>query len=305
MSFSTDAKLELLEAERKDCCKEAFLYGFLLFSKRFSAKKIEVTSKSPEITDYCFAQLTGLGVPESTITTVNKTASRSLVINDRTQADRLFNDFNHSDTEPYLTIKKENFKCPECVNSFCAGVFTAAGSLADPGKEYNLEIVSNRMHLTNQFVELVSAYNFDFTIRTRGNKYISYIKNSDLIVDFLTFIGANNASIDIINLKIYKDIRNNTNRRVNFESANIDKTINAAQDDIEAINFLKRNNYIDSLTDDLKEVAELRVANPELSLAELGQLTAKTLSKSGIAHRLKKIRQASAEFKKGDSNAEQ
>ena len=167
MSFSTDSKLEILYAERKDCCKEAFLYGFLLFSKKFSAKRIEISSKTPEIIDYCIGQLTDLGVPANTIQVATKSASQSIVISDSTQADRIFNDFSHSETEPYLTIKRENFKCPECVNSFCAGVFTAAGTLADPGKEYNLEVVSNRMHLTHQFVDLVSEYNFGFNIRTR------------------------------------------------------------------------------------------------------------------------------------------
>ena len=300
MSFSTDSKLEILYAERKDCCKEAFLYGFLLFSKKFSAKRIEISSKTPEIIDYCIGQLTDLGVPANTIQVATKSASQSIVISDSTQADRIFNDFSHSETEPYLTIKRENFKCPECVNSFCAGVFTAAGTLADPGKEYNLEIVSNRMHLTHQFVNLVSEYNFGFNIRTRGNKYVAYIKNSDLIVDFLTFIGSNNSSIDIINLKIYKDIRNNTNRRVNFESANIDKTVNAAQEDIEAITYLIDNKYMDLLSEDLREVARLRMDNPELSLTELGQLTSRTLSKSGISHRLRKIRDTASDMKKGD-----
>ncbi|MGI5888898.1 MAG: DNA-binding protein WhiA, partial [Oscillospiraceae bacterium] len=192
-----------------------------------------------------------------------------------------------------------NFRCSSCPGAFCAGAFIACGVMADPSKEYILEFTCPRKNLTYDLVELFYEAGVQMKIRNRGNRYIAYIKDSESIVDALTFMGASNSAMDLMNLKIYKSLRNDTNRRVNFESANIDKTVNAAQDDIDAIRYIEENAGLEVLSEELREIAGLRVENPELSLTELGAKTGRGLTKSGVSHRLSKIRSIAAELREG------
>jgi DNA-binding protein WhiA len=126
-------------------------------------------------------------------------------------------------------------------------------------------------------------------ISNRGGKYFVYLKRSEDVSDLLALCGCNSPSFEIINCRINKDIRNRVNRATNCDSANISKSISASQKYLSAINFLMEKCLIDSLPDNLKEIALLRIENPDSSFAELGRLANPTISKSGVFHRLEKV----------------
>ena len=124
---------------------------------------------------------------------------------------------------------------------------------------------------------------------TRNSNYIIYFKVSESIEDLLTVMGAFNSSLEVMGVKMYKDMRNNVNRRLNFENANLDKTIGASQKQVDAIKHIKNTVGLSYLSDDLKELAEIRLENPYISLRELGDMLSNPISRSGVNHRLKRI----------------
>ena len=116
-----------------------------------------------------------------------------------------------------------------------------------------------------------------------------YFKDSDEIVTLLTLMGANDSALEYIGVKVFKDVRNNVNRRTNFENANLDRTVNASLRQTQAIEKLKREGNFEKLSPELKKIAVLRLENPELSLQQIGQMLEPPLSRSGVNHRLQKI----------------
>lgn len=146
-------------------------------------------------------------------------------------------------------------------------------------------------------MDLLEEFSIKSKIIQRGNKFVVYIKDGEEISKFLALIGANNSVLDFEEIRVIKETRNNINRKVNCETANINKIVNAAVEQIASINTLKRAKIFNNLPQTLKEIAELRIENPEASLSELGQMLEKQISKSGVNHRLNKIIQMAEELK--------
>ena len=132
---------------------------------------------------------------------------------------------------------------------------------------------------------------------TRSSNYVIYFKDSEAIEDILTVMGAVNSCLELMGVKMYKDVRNNVNRKLNFESANLDKTVYAAAKQVEAILHIKNTVGFSYLTEELREVAELRLENPEMSLRELGGSLREPISRSGVNHRLNKLCSIAAAIK--------
>lgn len=145
------------------------------------------------------------------------------------------------------------------------------------------------MGLHNDFLKFSEKAGFAFKTVVRKSKYVIYTKKSDAIEDFLSFIGAFNAQMKLINIKINKEIRNGFNRSINIENANYDKTVDASVKHVRAIEIIQNKIGLDELPSDLREIALLRMANKSMSLQELGKLLCPPLGKSGVNHRLKKI----------------
>lgn len=186
-------------------------------------------------------------------------------------------------------------KC--CRRAYLRGVFLGGGSVSDPEKTYHLEIVTHNQQLAEEISNLINRYNLISKIIVRKNKYVVYLKDGNQIVDFLNFIGAHNALMSLENIRIVKEMRNNVNRLVNCETANLSKTINASVRQVENIKFLIDVIGYDKLPENLKEIAEVRINYPEASLIELGQLLSKPLGKSGVNHRLRKLEEMAAQLK--------
>ncbi len=187
---------------------------------------------------------------------------------------------------------------------FTAGVFLACGSVNDPSKEYHLEFACPEEGLAVQLATLLGDIGVTAKTVIRRGQHIVYIKGSESIEDTLTFIGAPQCTLELMNLKIYKDIRNKANRIANCDAANIDKVVKAAMKQIEDIKLIDRVIGLESLSDELREVAQLRLDNTDMSLQEIGESLSEPISRSGVNHRFKKLAKMADELRAGGGRHE-
>ena len=184
---------------------------------------------------------------------------------------------------------------------FTAGVFLACGSVNDPAKEYHLEFACPDEGLASQLVVLLNDIGATAKTMLRRGQNIVYIKGSESIEDTLTFIGASQCTLELMNMKIYKDIRNKANRIANCDAANIDKVVKAAMKQIEDIKLIDKAVGIESLSEELREVAQLRLENTDMSLQEIGENLSEPISRSGVNHRFQKLAKMADELRNGGS----
>lgn len=177
------------------------------------------------------------------------------------------------------------------------GLFLGSGSVNDPNKKYHLEILLNDKDIAQYIQNILKEVNIRAKILE--SKSTLYIKEGEEISKLLAYIGAQKSVLKFEEIRVMRDIRNNVNRVVNCETANLNKTVVAAVEQIEAINFLKKMKKFEELPENLIEIAELRIENPQMSLKELGTSLEKPIGKSGVNHRLKKIIEIADEIKRG------
>ena len=177
------------------------------------------------------------------------------------------------------------------------GIFLRAGSINNPNNLYHLEIIFDNYKNGNYFIDLAKKFNFDFGSSKRNSGIIAYLKSGDKISEFLAFIGCNSSVLNFEDVRMVKEIRNNVNRQVNLEAANLSKIAETAVKQINDINYLKQKNYFNKLSEKDKELCKLRLNNPDKPLAELGELMNPPLSKSGINHRFTNIHKIVEELK--------
>ena len=190
----------------------------------------------------------------------------------------------------------ENLETEEEKKALIRGIFLGSGSINDPMKKYHLEILSKNKDVAQYIQNILKSFNIKAKILEMNNTI--YIKEGEEISKFLAFIGAQKADLKYEEIRVMREIRNNVNRQVNCETANLNKTISASVMQIEAINYLKKVKKYEELPTGLQEIAELRLEYPEMSLKDLGSLLEKPLGKSGVNHRLKKIIEIADEAKK-------
>lgn len=180
--------------------------------------------------------------------------------------------------------------------AFVRGCFLGSGSINNPQNKYHIEMIFKEKEDAEFVLQLLKKYNISFKLLEKENSVSIYAKDGEEISKFLAFIGANNAVLKFEDIRVYREMRNNVNRLVNCETANLSKTIGAAVKQIEAINKIKESGKSSMLSDNLKEIAELRVKNPEASLTELGNMLKTPIGKSGVNHRLKAIMKIAEEL---------
>lgn len=190
----------------------------------------------------------------------------------------------------------EDLETEEEKKALIRGIFLGSGSINDPTKKYHLEILSKNKDVAQYIQNILKSFNIKAKILEMNNTI--YIKEGEEISKFLAFIGAQKAVLKYEEIRVMREIRNNVNRQVNCETANLNKTISASVMQIEAINYLKKVKKYEELPTGLQEIAELRLEYPEMSLKDLGSLLEKPLGKSGVNHRLKKIIEIADEAKK-------
>ena len=190
----------------------------------------------------------------------------------------------------------EELETEEEKKSLIRGIFLGSGSINEPTKKYHLEILLKDKDVAQYIQNILKSFNIKAKILEMNNTI--YIKEGEEISKFLAFIGAQKAVLKYEEIRVMREIRNNVNRQVNCETANLNKTISASVMQIEAINYLKKIKKYEELPTNLQEIAELRLEYPEMSLKDLGSLLENPLGKSGVNHRLKKIIEIADEAKK-------
>jgi hypothetical protein len=186
-----------------------------------------------------------------------------------------------------------------CKRAFLRGAFLSVGSMSNPEKAYHLEYVCVDTQQAAQLIDILLVYGIHAKTVVRKKYQVVYIKESEEIVELLNVIGAHISLMKLENLRIFKDMRNSINRRVNCETANITKTVNAATKQIADIQYIKEHYGFDNLKDNLRQVAELRLEYPDAALKELGEYLSPPVGKSGVNHRLRKLSEL-AEKLRGD-----
>ena len=271
---------------------KAELYGILLFGRTLRAGSIVLQTEHESVADltaWLLSELYGI-TPERRIHELGgERRSVILSVSEPEQAYSIYSGFGYNEKTVSLRINRANIETEEDTAAFLRGGFLSCGSMVDPGKDYHLEFVTPYLNLSRDLAYTLSELEFEpKTVRRKGNNIV-YFKDSGQIEDLLTFMGAAHQSLELMNVKVYKDLRNKANRLTNCETANIDKTVNASAAQVEAIKKLIGEEGFDALPAELREIARLRLDNPDVSLRGLGGMLSAPLSRSGVNHRLNRL----------------
>ena len=280
MSFSSDIKLQLCAVkELSEREMTAMLYGMFFAGKKISGKYVVRTEN-----------LSIFSAAQALCSRVFK--------NEHYETKRLVKNGGSLYT---LSIRSDFFGDFSCVNgqivsgsddmasAFLRGIFVCCGYVTDPKKEYHLEIVLSESERAGLLADFISEHGMSVKSTERKSQTVLYSKTSEQIEDFLTYIGAGTHSLEIMQVKIEKDLRNRANRSVNCDSANLDKTVAASEKSCRDIELVLQEIGAENLSDELRETAFLRLNNRESSLSELCSMMKEPISRSGLNHRLKKL----------------
>ncbi len=298
MSFSSDVKRELLKiTPEASCCHKAEAYGFLLFSKSFALQNITLSTERESLARAAaehIAAEAGVFVEIVTPSAREKPEGGhyTVTVPRASQRRQVLENFGHSGRELNLRVNHRNLENDCCAAAFLRSVFLSCGTVSHPDKEYHLEFVVPLLRLSEDLEELlVSATEGEVTPKRimRKGAHVLYLKESEQIVALLARMGAVHASMEIMQVKMYKELRNQVNRVTNCETHNIEKTAAASAEQRAAILRLQERGALGALPDELRELALLRLENPDMSLRELGGSLSRPISRSGVNHRLKKL----------------
>ena len=291
MSFSTQVKAELCRAPlNRKCCAQAEAYGVLLYCSLSTPTEVRITTESPEFADRLPQLFQKAFQVRFDRLPAEGAGKRIFSITDPDKLSALWSVFGHDPAEAlvhhinYAVLEEDH-----CRTAFLRGAFLAGGSVTDPAKRYHLELATSHLSVSRELHALLLEMGFSPKESSRKSNAITYFKQSNAIEDFLTAMGAPLAAMDLMNAKAEKDLRGSINRRVNCDAANLDKAVDAAQGQIEAIYKLEERGMLENLPDKLKEAVDLRMAHPELTLSQLAELCDPPVSKSAFNHRLRKL----------------
>lgn len=291
MSFSSDIKQELAALRNESrCCDTAQAYGMAEFGHAFCASSVALQTEHEAVATRYAELLTAVSGTEPLCSrpAADKTGMYVVSVPPDSR-NTVLGIFGHGGAEVTLRINRAVLDCDACAAAFLRGVFLVCGVITNPQVDYHLEFSVPHLNLSRDLTALLGELGFHArTVRRKGN-YIIYFKESEQIEDCLTLMGAVNASLELMNVKILKSIRNNVNRAANCESANLDKTVAAALVQAEAVRKIEACIGIDALPEELRELCRLRLENPDYSLRELGEQLEPPISRSGVNHRLRRI----------------
>ncbi len=301
MSFSTLVKDELcrIELHHDTCCMKAEILGVILTGNLFSqdrdVRNVKMVTENAAFARRMYSTIRKVyGIsPEVAIrrsSKLKKHVSYSIILASMQIINKILYDFGISAFSEEEFLPQETvLKKVCCKKSFLRAAFLSGGSISDPEKTYHLEISTRNRNCAEMIKELLREYGINVKIIARKGNFVAYIKEGENIVDFLNIIGAHGALMELENVRILKDMRNNVNRIVNCETANLEKTVNASVRQMENIRFIQASTGLDKLPENLIEIANMRLEYSEASLKELGEMLHPRLGKSGVNHRLRKL----------------
>lgn len=302
MSFSSDIKTALCEIEAEaDCCATAQLYGMLFFARKFSNTGIEMTVTNSCIADTA-AWLCKRQVGITPMVYKKDGGGAALRIYGKKNLSAVLDVFGHGMNEVSFSLNYGNIDNECCMQSFLRGAFLSCGRITDPQKGYHLEFTVSRIKAANALETMLQNAGYPPLTGFRNNSCVFYFKDSEVIEELLTAIGAVNGALEVMNTKVYKDLRNRVNRLTNCEAANIGKTVQASRAQLEAIKYIRsQGSGLRALPEELRSIALLREHNPDASLAEIGKMCEPPISRSGVNHRLARIMEAAQKLRETNS----
>ncbi|WAM31997.1 DNA-binding protein WhiA [Caldicellulosiruptor naganoensis] len=314
MSFSSSAKAEVSKKlSQATCCRKAAIAAFLkfsgviyqsdgIFSFKASFENAQTARSFFLLMKNGFSKHCEVTIKKNS--KLNKNYVYTIILppsNDNLQILKDLHFVKKASKEYILSfsLKEELVKKKCCKKAFLQATFLSCGSITNPEKMYHLEFDLKTKEDAEFLQKVLRYFEFEAKIIERKSHYVVYLKEGEQIVDFLNIIGAHAALLELENIRIVKELRNNVNRLVNCETANLEKTINASMRHIENIEFIEKTIGIDSLPENLREIARLRIKYKDASLKELGNMLKTPLGKSGVNHRLRKIDKIAEELRKG------
>lgn len=295
MSFSLEVKQELSKinslADKNNVKCE--LMGYLVTSNTSVQKnKVRFSTESQYNINRFSKLLNNLGFVNYDIKIQRNMYSIFINKNDIQELIRAEENINIANEILSYFLKSEILE-----KAFIRGTFLGSGTINNPEKKYHLEIFLKNLETAKYIIEILRKYSIDFKILERSKKYAIYTKEGEEISKFLALMRASASVLKFEEIRVYRDIKNNINRKVNCETANLNKIVNSSVKQINDIKYIKERGKFNELSEQLKEIAIVRIENPDMSLEELGKLLKKPIGKSGVNHRLRKIQRIVEELK--------
>lgn len=314
MSFSATAKNELSRIPLEDkCCSMAELSALVRMNGTIQISglkniNLKFTTENAAIARRIFSLLkTIYKIDIEVMVRRNKQLKKNnnylIVINNKDISKKALRDVGfitdkNNVFHPNYKIPRELIKNRCCKRAYIRGAFLGGGSISNPEKTYHLEFVTSNEEHSEDLCNLINSFGLNSKIVLRKENYVVYIKESEQIVDLLNIIGAHQSLLKLEDIRVLKNVRNNINRLVNCETANLSKTIDASMRQVGNINKIKNTIGLEKLPTSLREIAELRLEYQDASLKELGNMLNPPVSKSGVNHRFRKIEKIADEIER-------
>ncbi len=313
MTFSTTTKNEISRISLvNDCCAIGELSAIIRMCGTIQIAGIKqinlkFTTENPATARRIFSILKNIYNTEVEVMVrrnkqLKKNNNYIVIINDKDITEKILKDVGF--TRGKATVINPNYSIPKkivekrcCRRAYIRGAFLGGGSISNPEKTYHLEFVTGKEEHAKGLSKVINSFDLNSKIVKRKENYVIYLKEGEQIVDLLNIIGAHQALLKLEDIRVLKNIRNNINRIVNCETANLGKTINASMRQIGNINYIDEKIGLNKLPNNLREVAELRLEHKNASLKELGMYLDPPVGKSGVNHRLRKIEKLAEELR--------
>lgn len=300
MSFSADVKKELTQNISSACCYKAEAFGMLLYGRVFGITEISLMTEFKDVAEHYAS-----GIRDLTGVTpfIEETKAGNFKISIPEKEDRLkiLEFFGYTGKELALRVNLSNLEQTNedcCSKAFLRGAFLVCGSITDPEKDYHIEFTVAKAKLCDDLMQIIGDTGLKAKKIIRNNSFVLYSKEAESIEDFIGTMGAGNAFMHIVKTRAMKDIKNQINRRSNFESANMSRSIEAGLKQVTLIEEILQKIKLEDMTDDLSALCRLRLDNPDSSLDELGKMMKPALSRSAVSRRFKKLEKILQELQK-------
>ena len=291
MSFSSSVKSELCRAELdRPCCARAEAYGALLYCNTFTPQEIRIITESADFASRLPALLAcAFGLSFDRLPGQGE-QKHIFQLTDAGKIGQIIDAFGFDSRQsPVLHINFGLLEESCCRSAFLRGAFLSGGSITEPAKRYHLELATSHIQASRELLALLADMGRLPKQAARGGCQVTYFKSASQIEELLAIMGAPLSAMELMNTRAEKELRNGVNRRVNCESANLDKAVDAAQEQLEAIRRLYALDRVESLSAQLKETIILRETYPELTLSQLAEEFEPPITKSCLNHRLRKL----------------
>ncbi len=318
MSFSSEMKKELSKmTPEKKCCILAEIAGFVRMNGSIrlmggGRMNLSVSSEDPSIARHFKQMMQSYFDTTTSLDIIQETSFRKgktyrITFDDANTGGQVLRETGLMTVQEGSNVLVEGItqevvrkKC--CKRAYLRGLFLAGGSVSDPEKGYHMEIICKNESIGADVKRLMNHFGLNAKVTPRRDQYVVYLKDSEHIIDFMNIIGAHSQLLEFENIRIIKGMRNQANRIVNCENANLDKTVNAAGRQIDDIRFVENRIGIRNLPEKLRVVAELRLEHPDVSLKELAAMVEPPISKSGANHRLARVSELAARLREEEPN---